>query len=100
MHWLYDGAFLCLQWKREVRGGGGKLDLLWREFVGLARTDAAHKTQYAPMAVLRVFWGKATVKPLNDLYHSIRTLPMGKRPQVSLQRYTKCNTGCNTHLLV
>jgi len=78
VHWLYDGAFLCLQWKREVRGDGGKLDLLWREFVGLARTDAAHKTQYAPMAVLRVFWGKAMVQPLNDLYHRIRTLPMGK----------------------
>jgi hypothetical protein len=78
VHWLYDGAFLCLQWKREVRGDGAKLDLLWREFVGLARTDAAHKTQYAPMAVMRVFWGQATVQPLNDLYHKIRTLPMGK----------------------
>ena len=80
VHWLYDGAFLCLQWKREVRGSGKRLDLLWREFVGLGRTAVAHKTQYAPMAVMRVFWGQAMVQPLNDLYHSIRTLPMGKVP--------------------
>ena len=54
--------------------------MLWREFVGLARTPGAHKTNYAPVAVLRVFWGKAMVQPLNNLYHSIRTLPMGKVP--------------------
>ena len=56
------------------------LDLLWREYLALAKTATAHKTNYAPMAVLRVFWGQALVQPLNDLYHRVRTIPMGDAP--------------------
>ena len=81
VHWLYDGAFLVLEWKQSVRSNDSrKLDLLWREYLALARTSAAHKTHYAPMAVLRVFWGMAMRPALSELYHSIRTLPMGEQP--------------------
>ena len=52
VHWLYDGAFLVLQWKQSVRSNDSHtLDLLWREFLSLAKTSQAHKTHYAPMAV-------------------------------------------------
>ena len=81
VHWLYDGAFLVLQWKQSVRSNDSHtLDLLWREFLSLAKTSQAHKTHYAPMAVLRVFWGMAMTPKLSALYHSIRTLPMGEQP--------------------
>lgn len=52
-----------------------KIDLLWREFLSFAHTDTANKTQYVPMAILRVFWGLALESELSDLYHKIRIAP-------------------------
>ena len=81
VHFLYDDSFMVLQWKEFVRSNNSAgLDLLWREYLALAKTATAHKTNYAPMAVLRVFWGQALVRPLNDLYHRVRTIPMGDAP--------------------
>lgn len=75
-HFLYDFAFLVLDFKQCVRGNKSKeLDILWREFYALGRTGSANKTQYVPMSVMRVFWGLALEPNLNDLYHSLRALP-------------------------
>ena len=56
------------------------LDVLWREFIHLGRTDTAHKTQYDPLAVMRIFWAEALHPDIAHLYHLIRTLPMSSRP--------------------
>ena len=53
-----------------------KLDLLWREFFAGAHTGTANKTQYVPMAIMRVFWGQALTPEVDALYHKIRTIPL------------------------
>ena len=67
-----DGfGFLSLQFQQAVRSNdSATLDLLWREFYGLAHNARANKTQYCPMAILRVYWGLCLVDPLRDLYLS------------------------------
>ena len=50
------------------------IDLIWRENLISARTSLANKTNYAPMSVVRVYWGWALVEPLQTLYHTLRTL--------------------------
>jgi len=78
VHFLYDYGFLLLQFQQSVRGNDSHcLDLLWREFYGFAHNNVANKTQYCPMAIMRVYWGQCMVQPLHDLYHAIRTIPTG-----------------------
>ena len=78
VHFLHDAGFFILDFLQSVRGNDSrKLDLLWREFFSAAHTGTANKTQYVQMAIMRVFWGQALVPALNDLYHSIRTIPSG-----------------------
>ena len=78
-HFLYDAGFFVLDFLQSVRGNESrKLDLLWREFFASAHTGTANKTQYVPMAIMRVFWGMALTPELDALYHQIRTIPSGK----------------------
>ena len=75
---LYDAGFFVLDFLQSVRGNQShNLDLLWREFFASAHTDTAHKTQYVPMSIMRVFWGMALTPELDALYHKIRTIPSG-----------------------
>ena len=82
-HFAHDAGFLVLDFLQAVRGSVGpraesrRLDILWREFFASAHSGTAHKTQYVPMAIMRVFWGCALVPALDDLYHSIRAIPSG-----------------------
>ena len=76
VHFLHDAGFFVLDFLQAVRGNEShKLDLLWREFFPSAHSGTANKTQYVPMAIMRVFWGMALVPELSDLYHKIRTIP-------------------------
>lgn len=75
-HFLYDAGFFVLDFLQSVRGNeSAKLDLLWREFFPSAHSGTANKTQYVPMAIMRVFWGMALTPELDALYHKIRTIP-------------------------
>ena len=81
VHFLYDAGFLTVQFMQSVRSSdSAMLDLLWREFYGLAHNARANKTQYCPMAILRVYLGMCLVEPLNALYHRMRTIPSGSHP--------------------
>lgn len=76
-HFLYDYAFLILDFKNAVRRGDSKhIDLLWREFLHFGRANTANKTQYCPMAIMRVFWGYTMHPELKHLYDNIRSIPM------------------------
>lgn len=78
VHFLYDAGFFMLDFVQCVRANESRrIDVLWREFFAAAHTDTAHKTQYVPMAILRVFWGMCLSHELDKLYHEIRTAPTG-----------------------
>lgn len=82
-HYLFDFAFLVLDFKQGVRANQSKLlDLLWREFYSIGRTNTANKTQYVPMSIMRVFWAEALTPQLAELYHNLRALPMSERVYV------------------
>ena len=56
VHFLYDYAFLVLDFKRAVRASDSNhLDLLWREFLLIGHAKTSNKTQYCPMAIMAVF---------------------------------------------
>lgn len=81
VHFLYDFAFLVLDFKQQVRAGASTdLDLLWREFFALGRTSSANKTQYVPMAIMRIFWADAMHPELALLYRNMRSIPMSAQP--------------------
>lgn len=83
VHFLFDFAYLVLDFKQGVRANRSRhLDLLWREFFAIGNTGTANKTNYVPMAVMRVFWADALVPDLADLYHALRAIPMSKRTNV------------------
>ena len=79
-HFLYDFAFLVADVKQSVRANNSsKLDLIWREFLSVGMTGSANKTNYVPMAIMRVFWSQALVPDLANLYHELRAIPMSDR---------------------
>ena len=79
-HFAFDAGFFVLDFLQSVRGNESKkLDLLWREFFPSAHSGTANKTQYVPMAIMRVFWGQAMVPELDALYHKLRTIPMSDK---------------------
>ena len=83
VHFLYDFAYLVLDFKQGVRANRSHhLDLLWREFFSTGYTGTAHKTQYIPMAIMRIFWADALVPPIAELYHNIRAIPMSEHVYV------------------
>jgi hypothetical protein len=61
------------------------IDLIWREAVSFMHTDESHKTQYAPMAIMRIFWSEALSPELAAVYHRHRT--------ISLIGLPGCNVG-------
>lgn len=76
-HFLHGFAFLYWEMRQSVRSNRSEaIDLVWRESVAFLHTDAAHKTQYAPMAILRVFWGEALHPALAHVYHRNRTISL------------------------
>ena len=80
VHFLYDGGFFILDFLQSVRGNESHtIDTLWREFFAYAHTDTGHKTQYVPMAIMRVFWGMCLTSELDALYHKIRTAPTNSK---------------------
>ena len=79
VHFLYDGGFLVLEFKNAVRRNSTQtLNRDWREFVTLGRSVAGHKTLYAPMAVMRIYWSVALKAPLAELCDATQTLPLSK----------------------
>eukprot|EP00965_Chrysotila_dentata_P210281 6185805-Pleurochrysis_carterae.AAC.1 len=79
-HFVYDYAYMVLEFKQSVRSGdSSKLDLLWREFFATGRTSTANKTHYIPMSIMRIFWANALHPDLARLYESMRSIPMSKR---------------------
>ena len=79
-HFLYDFAYLVLNFKQEVRANRSKhIDVLWREFFSVGNTGTANKTNYVPMAIMRIFWADALAPDLAHLYHNLRAIPMSKR---------------------
>eukprot|EP00965_Chrysotila_dentata_P258552 6213259-Pleurochrysis_carterae.AAC.2 len=80
VHFLYDYAYLVLDFKQGVRAGASKhLDILWREFFAIGRSSTANKTNYVPMAIQRIFWSDALHPSLAELYHNLRSIPMSNR---------------------
>ena len=81
VHFLSDAGFLTLQFQQSVRSNDSTtLDLLWREFYGLSHNARANKTNYCPMAIMRIYWSMCLVEPLAELQRRIRCLPTGDRP--------------------
>jgi hypothetical protein len=79
-HFAFDAGFFVLDFLQSVRANDSqKLDILWREFFPSAHSGTANKTQYVPMSIMRVFWGRAMTANLNDLYHKLRTIPLSDR---------------------
>ena len=79
-HFLYDFAYLVLDFKQSVRSGDGDaLDILWREFFASGHCSSANKTQYVPMSVMRIFWSECAHPALNALYQSTRSVPMSDK---------------------
>lgn len=80
VHFLYDYAFLVLDFKRAVRASdSGHLDLLWREFLLIGHAKTSNKTQYCPMAIMAVFRSYTMHPQLKQLYDNIRAIPMSMR---------------------
>lgn len=80
VHFLFDFAYLVLDFKQAVRANRSThLDLLWREFMGIGHNATSNKTQYVQMAIMRVFWAEAMHPELAHLYHNLRALPMSER---------------------
>ena len=76
-HYLHDYAFLYWDLRQAVRGNdSSRIDMTWRECVSFMHTEESHKTQYAPMAILRVFWAEALHPDLATIYHQNRTLSL------------------------
>ena len=85
-HFLHDYAFMYWEMRQCVRSNDSAgIDLIWRECVSFMHTGASHKTQYAPMAILRIFWSNALHPHLAEIYHRNRT--------VSLMGLPGSNTG-------
>jgi hypothetical protein len=83
VHFLYDFAYLVLDVKQSVRAKKSEdLDILWREFLSIGMTGTANKTNYVPMAILRVYWAEALTPQLAHLYHALRAVPVSNRVYV------------------
>ena len=76
-HFLHDFGFLYWDTRQAVRGNESeRIDLSWRECISFMHTIESNKTQYAPMAILRVFWSKALHPNLARIYHYNRTISL------------------------
>ena len=83
---LQDFGFMYWDMRQSVRSNdSATIDLIWREAVSFMHTDESHKTQYAPMAIMRIFWSEALSPELAAVYHRHRT--------ISLIGLPGCNVG-------
>ena len=74
-HFLADYGFLYWDMRQSIRGNKSSvIDLVWRECISFMHTDESHKTQYAPMAIMRIFWSQALSPELATIYHRHRTI--------------------------
>ena len=74
---LADYGYLYWYFRQAVRSNDSDtIDLIWRECISFMHTSESNKTQYAPMAIMRVYWGQALAPPLAAVYHKNRTLSM------------------------
>ena len=81
VHFLNDAGFLVLQFQQSVRSNDSDtLDILWREFYGLSHNARANKTNYCPLAIMRIYWSMCLVDPLQRLMARMRCLPTGDHP--------------------
>ena len=72
---LVDFGFLYWYFRQAIRSNdSASIDLTWRESISFMHTSISNKTQYAPMAVMRVFWAEALSPPIAEVYHKNRTL--------------------------
>lgn len=77
VHFLYDYAYLVLDFKQAVRANKSKhIDVLWREFFATGHTGTSNKVLYVQMAIMRVWWADALNPQLAELYHNLRSIPM------------------------
>ena len=83
VHFLADFGFLYWDMRQSVRGNASKtIDLIWRECVSFMHTNESHKTQYAPMAIMRIFWSEALSPALAAIYHRHRTISLLGLPRM------------------
>ena len=76
-HFLDDFGFMYWDFRQAIRANDSELcDLTWRECISFMHTSESNKTQYAPMAILRIFWAHALVEPLARIYHRNRTVSL------------------------
>ena len=76
-HFLFDFGFLYWDFRQSVRANNGSMiDLIWRECISFMHSDTSHKTQYAPMAILRIFWAEALTPALARIYQRNRTFSL------------------------
>ena len=77
VHFLYDFAYLVLDFKQAVRANESKhIDILWREFFATGHTGTSNKVLYVQMAIMRIWWADALNPQLAQLYHALRAIPM------------------------
>jgi len=75
-HFTYDFLFLFLDLLQSRRQNkSAHMDLLFREFLPMARTQTANKVNYSFMSIMQVYYGRALHPSISDLYHALRTLP-------------------------
>eukprot|EP00965_Chrysotila_dentata_P220733 6191963-Pleurochrysis_carterae.AAC.5 len=74
---------MVLDFKQGARcGDRNLLDLSLREFFSLmGRASTANKTNYEPMAIMRIFWADALHPQLADLYLRMRSISMSGRQE-------------------
>mmetsp|Transcript_1978 Transcript_1978/g.5543 ORF Transcript_1978/g.5543 Transcript_1978/m.5543 type:complete len:648 (+) Transcript_1978:193-2136(+) len=81
VHFLYDFAFAYWQLRQAVRSNdAAHIRLVWRELVLVMHSATAHKTNYAPMALNRVFWDYALHDDLSRLLDNMYTLSLNGLP--------------------
>jgi len=76
-HFLFDFGFMYWDLRQSVRGNkSATIDMIWRESVAFMHTPHSNKTQYAPMAIMRIFWSEALSPELATVYHHHRTISL------------------------
>ena len=76
-HFLYDFGFLYWDMRQAVRcNDSAGIDLIWRECVAFMHSVSSNKTQYAAMAIMRIFWSEAMTPTLARIYHQHRTISL------------------------
>jgi hypothetical protein len=77
IHFLYDFAFMVIEFKQGVRGNDAStLDRIWREFFASGHCSTANKSLYVPMSIMRAWYSVALTPKLKFLCDKARSIPM------------------------